>query len=113
MQEQVSRYRDCSVWLCPSCRSQVDDRPSAWGGSAIPVEGHPHYQGPRTGTVHLRPATPQEQVQAELRRESLPDDPLPKARRQSPSLTEAQARRIEATDSRRRHIEYLMQPEVR
>ena len=30
----VARYTDCSVWQCPKCKSQIDDRPIGWGGSA-------------------------------------------------------------------------------
>ena len=33
----VARYTDCSVWLCPGCGTQIDDRPAGWGGS-YPVE---------------------------------------------------------------------------
>jgi hypothetical protein len=29
----VQRYKDCSVWRCPSCDVLIDDRPYAWGGS--------------------------------------------------------------------------------
>jgi len=29
----VQRYTDCSVWQCPGCKLQVDDRcDSGWGG---------------------------------------------------------------------------------
>lgn len=43
--EVVARYADCSVWRCPGCKAQIDDRPRAWGGSAFPVKGHPHFRG--------------------------------------------------------------------
>jgi rubredoxin len=33
----VGRYTDCSTWRCPGCNVLIDDRPRAWGGSAIPV----------------------------------------------------------------------------
>lgn len=29
----VQRYSDCSVWRCPGCRTLIDDRPFALGGS--------------------------------------------------------------------------------
>ena len=32
------RYTDCSCWRCPSCDVLIDDRPLAWGGSAIRVD---------------------------------------------------------------------------
>lgn len=31
--ETVQRYTDCSVWRCPACKTLIDDRPHAWGGS--------------------------------------------------------------------------------
>lgn len=36
--EVIARYSDCSVWRCPSCNAQIDDRPIGWGGSAEPVQ---------------------------------------------------------------------------
>jgi hypothetical protein len=33
----LARYADCSVWACPGCGAQIDDRPAGWGGS-YPVE---------------------------------------------------------------------------
>lgn len=32
------RYLDCTAWQCPGCGSLIDDRPVAWGGSAIPLD---------------------------------------------------------------------------
>ncbi|MEW1990736.1 hypothetical protein [Microbacterium sp. NPDC078849] len=32
------RYLDCTAWRCPACGSLIDDRPVAWGGSAIPLD---------------------------------------------------------------------------
>lgn len=37
--EVIARYADCSVWECPGCGSQIDDRPKGWGGSSEPVRG--------------------------------------------------------------------------
>lgn len=35
----VQRYTDCSVWLCPGCKLQVDDRgANGWGGRRDYVE---------------------------------------------------------------------------
>lgn len=31
----VQRYADCSTWRCPGCKTLIDDRPRAWGGSAL------------------------------------------------------------------------------
>jgi hypothetical protein len=31
--EVVQRYTDCSVWQCPKCKVQIDDRAYSWGGS--------------------------------------------------------------------------------
>ncbi len=36
----LARYADCSVWACPGCGTQIDDRPAGWGGS-YPVERRP------------------------------------------------------------------------
>lgn len=36
--EVVQRYADCSVWKCPDCGVQIDDRPEALGGTALPLE---------------------------------------------------------------------------
>jgi hypothetical protein len=36
--EVIARYTDCSVWRCPHCGNQVDDRPEGWGGSAFPID---------------------------------------------------------------------------
>lgn len=33
----LGRYSDCSTWRCPGCNALIDDRPAAWGGSAVPV----------------------------------------------------------------------------
>lgn len=35
--EVVQRYMDCTVWKCPNCGRNIDDRHPDWGGSAIPV----------------------------------------------------------------------------
>lgn len=34
----VQRYSDCSTWRCPGCDTLIDDRPVAWGGSAISLK---------------------------------------------------------------------------
>lgn len=31
--EVVARYADCTIWKCPSCGGQCDDRPISWGGN--------------------------------------------------------------------------------
>ena len=36
--EVIARYSDCSVWKCPGCGSQVDDRPVGWGGSVYQLD---------------------------------------------------------------------------
>lgn len=35
--EVIARYADCSVWKCPRCSAQIDDRPIGWGGSFEPI----------------------------------------------------------------------------
>jgi hypothetical protein len=38
----VQRYSDCSVWRCPGCRLQVDDRClTGWGGRRDIERIHP------------------------------------------------------------------------
>lgn len=31
--EPTARYADCTVWRCPRCKAQIDDRAGGWGGS--------------------------------------------------------------------------------
>lgn len=40
----VQRYTDCSVWRCPSCKTLIDDRPYAWGGSLTGQDVRERYE---------------------------------------------------------------------